>query len=135
MKKQFLIAICVAVAAFAAVVAQQPSPQPPAAVPPPQATMTLPPQAQASLLAGQIISQVTTLLNNVIQVIDNGVPAQQGQAAIESKDIQAALGAENIMKLRSIVAMLSHSPSSPAPTPVASATSGPMNASPSPEPK
>jgi hypothetical protein len=98
--------------------AQQPALTPPPSASQPPAAMVLPPKTSAALLAGQIITQVTTLLNNVISAIDNGVPAQPpNQSAIDAKDIQAALGAENVMKLRSVAAMLTGQPPASAPSP------------------
>lgn len=113
MKKLIIIACLIT----GTITAQTPTPSPALPTPAP-AGMTLPPQSQAALIAGQIISQVTGLLNNVIQVIDNGMPAQQNQPGVAAKDIQAALGNENVMKFRSAVALLSAA----APTPTATPT-------------
>jgi hypothetical protein len=82
--------------------------------------MTMTPQAQAALVAGQIIQQTANVLNQVVQVIDNGIPAGPNQPAVSSGDIQAALGTENVMKLRAAVAMLSGAkPAEPTPAPTA----------------
>lgn len=116
MKTKLLIIIaCFTACAFTT--AQQPTATPTPAPAQPQAAMVLPPQAQAALVAGQIISQITGLLNGAIQIIDNGMPAQPNQPAVSAKDIQAALGTENVMKLRSAVALLSQAAPSPTPTP------------------
>lgn len=120
MKSKLLIAVSCFIAACGLITAQQPAPSPTPAPAPsqPQANMTLPPQSQAALVAGQIIAQVTGLLNNAIQVIDNGMPAQPNQPAVSAADVQAALGTENVMKLRSAVALLSGQPvAKPSPTP------------------
>jgi hypothetical protein len=118
MKKLLLTIICLSGIGLAHAqtvsVTPAPSATPPASA---QAAMKLPPQTQAAFVAGQIIQQVTTILNQVIQVIDNGVPEQNGGQAISAKDLQAALGANNVMRLRSAVELLSETQSQPSPTP------------------
>jgi|GEM_PF-3430721 len=110
MKKLIYIA-AVVVAFFApaviTIIAETPPAPPPSTPAPAVAAMKLPPQTQSALVAGQIIQQVTTLLNQVIQVIDNGVPAQGETPGISAKDLQAALGTENVMRFRSAAAILS----------------------------
>lgn len=107
MKKLILIVLTVCVSfAQAETPAASTTPASPTAGPA-TAAMKLPPQTQSALVAGQIIQQVTALLNQVIQVIDNGVPAQGDTPGISAKDLQAALGSENVMRFRSAVAILS----------------------------
>lgn len=116
MKKKILLILLILSSSSGLAIAQSPTAAPSAAPAPaaPLAAMKLPPQTQAAFVAGQIIQQVTTILNQVIQVIDNGVPAQNGTPEISAKDLQAALGANNVMRLRSAVAILSEAPT-PAP--------------------
>ncbi len=106
--KQLILIVLTACVSFAQ--AETPTASPTPALPtagPAAAAMKLPPQTQSALVAGQIIQQVTTLLNQVIQVIDNGVPAQGDSPGVTAKDLQAALGTENVMRFRSAVAILS----------------------------
>jgi hypothetical protein len=126
MKKQYIIivaAVCLGAQLAFAQTVSTPSASPGGAPSPenapvaPKAGMALPAQTQAALVAGEIISKVNTLLNNALQAIDNGVPAQEGTPAIAATDIQAAIGSENIMRLRSAVAILSGSAPQPSPAP------------------
>lgn len=111
-----IISIAVFIAA-GTLAAQSPTPTPPGPAPQPTVSMTLAPHAQAALVAGQIIQQTASILNQVIQVLDNGIPAGPNQPAVSATDIQAALGTENVMKIRAAVAMLSGAkPAEPAPT-------------------
>jgi hypothetical protein len=116
MKIRIILPVIILIACSA--LAQQPTPAPSPSPTPQPVALHLPPQTQAALMAGNIISQVTNLMTSVIQVLDNGVPAQPpNQPAIDAKDIQAALGAENVMKLRSVAAMLTGQPPAPAQSP------------------
>lgn len=120
MKKIAASIIFILATAFIAV-AQSPAPPPSTAAVPAAATPSgLQPNSQvvAALYAGQIITQINGVVGGVVQVLDNGVPAQNGQPAVTAKDIQAALGPENVMKLRALAGTLSaQSAPAPAPTP------------------
>jgi hypothetical protein len=111
MKKKILIILLILSSSSGLTFAQTPaaSSTPAPSAPPVAAPGGLQPNQQimAAVYAGQIISQVNTLITGVIQVIDNGAPAQNGQPAVAAKDIQTALGPENVMKLRALAGTLS----------------------------
>lgn len=60
----------------------------------------------AAEIAGRLIQGANGFKANVSRVLQNGVPAQQGQPAVSAAAIAAALGEENVAKLGSAVLAL-----------------------------
>jgi hypothetical protein len=118
MKKPIVIIAFTSIAAAIAF-AQSPTPPPAApaatpvaaATPAPNSTQALPHQTLITLVAGQIVAQMNNTATGLLQAVEGGVPAQpNGQAAIDGKELQAALGPEYVAWLRSVAR-------GPAPTP------------------
>ena len=63
-------------------------------------------QAAAGITAAQIVQSITGIMGRVKVAMTTGVPAnvQQGTPAQTADDIKAALGADNVATLASLIA-------------------------------
>jgi hypothetical protein len=120
MKKILLILLILSSSFSSALFAQTPTPAPTGAPASAQAVIKLPPETRAAFVAGQIMQQLTTVLNESVKVLDNGVPAQGGDSEIPAKSIQTALG-KNVMLIRAALALFADAPVPVTPTPTPAA--------------
>ena len=110
----FGLAFALTSAAQAAYATPTPSPTPPQ-----QQGLQLPSDTSAAIVAQQVTRQINDLFTATVRAIDEGIPAQAGQPAMTAKQIQDALGADNVARIRAANKALneSHSTTSDSPKP------------------
>lgn len=64
--------------------------------------ITISDEATVGVAAAQIVNQLNTVYSQISALLETGMPARQGVAAIPASTLKKALGAANVAKLEAV---------------------------------